>query len=320
MFQINNPLTDKTEKMATRDGYGQALMDIAEIDDKVVVLDADLTGSTKTAKFAGKYPNRFYNLGVAEQNLVGHAAGLAIAGLKPIVSSFAIFLTGRAWEIVRNSVAYPNLNVKLAATHAGITLGEDGASHQIIEDISIMRAIPNMKVIVPADYWQAYNAIFASIQDPGPVYIRLGRPNIPTIYTKNTPVKIGKGNILQEGKEVAFFAVGVMVFEAWKAAKMLEMEYGIIPYVVDMVCVKPIDKDLIINIAKKVNKIYTFEEHNVLGGFGSAVAEVVSEFAPTQVIRVGLQDEFGQSGTSDDLMDYYNLTANKITSFVKNSL
>ena len=184
MLYINNPLNDKIEKMATRDGYGQALVDLGGLDSKIVVLEADLSGSTKTSLFAGKYPDRFYNFGVAEQNLVGHAAGLALSGLKPIVSSFAIFLTGRAWEIVRNSVAYPNLNVTLAATHAGITLGEDGASHQIIEDIAIMRSIPNMKVLVPADYWQAYNSLIASQKTNGPVYIRLGRPNIPVLYKK----------------------------------------------------------------------------------------------------------------------------------------
>lgn len=310
---ITDVFSDKLEKKATRDGYGAGLADLGEKNPSIVVLEADLSGSTKTRKFADKFPDRFFNFGVAEQNLIGQAAGFALAGLIPVASSFAIFATGRAWEIVRNSVAYPKLNVKIAATHAGITLGEDGASHQIIEDIALMRVIPDMTVLVPSDYYQAYNAIAAAVSHQGPVYIRLGRPNIPVMYDAATPVKIGGCNILQKGTSpVVFFATGVMVFEAYKAAKILEKEKGIKPHVVDVYSVKPLPEKEILAIARECDFIYTFEEHNILAGFGSAIAETISAAIPRKITRIGLNDTFGQSGTSAALMNYYGLTAEKL--------
>lgn len=313
-FVINiDVFATNLEKKATRDGYGAGLADLGETNTSIVVLEADLSGSTKTRKFADKFPDRFFNFGVAEQNLIGQAAGFALAGLTPIASSFAIFATGRAWEIVRNSVAYPKLNVKIAATHAGITLGEDGASHQIIEDLALMRVIPDMTVLVPSDYYQAYNTIRAAVEHKGPVYIRLGRPNIPVIYDKKTPVTIGGCNILQEGNcKIAFLATGVMVFEAYKAAKILEKEKGIIPHVLDIYSVKPLPEKEILSAAQNCDQLFTFEEHNILAGFGSAVAELVSAKMPRKITRIGLNDVFGQSGTTSDLMNYYGLTAEKL--------
>lgn len=309
---INDPLSDKLEKKATRDAYGKALETIGEQHPNVVVLDADLSGSTKTKAFGAKYPDRFFNYGVAEQNLVGNAAGLSRTGLIPFASSFAMFLTGRAWEIVRNTVAYPNENVKLVATHAGITLGEDGASHQSLEDISIMRVIPNMTVIVPSDYNQTHQAINAAVKHQGPMYIRLGRPNIPMIYSMDDSFTIGKANTIQEGKDIAFVATGIMVYEAWKAARLLEKESGIRPYVIDMHTIKPLDTQTLKDIGSKVKMIYTFEEHNIIGGLGSAVSEFAAENLACKVVRIGIEDEFGQSGTPANLMTHYGLSAEKL--------
>ena len=309
---IKNPLIDNFDKKATREGYGDGLVEAGATYKKLVVLDADLSGSTKTSVFAKKFPDRFFNFGVAEQNLVGHAAGFALSGMLPVASSFAIFLTGRAWEIVRNSIAYPNLNVKLAASHAGITLGEDGASHQIIEDIGIMRVIPNIKVLVPADYWQAYHAIHEALKVDGPVYIRLGRSKLPMLYAQKDIPKIGKANIIQKGSNIAFFSVGVMVYEAWCLAKMFEKKYKIKPWVIDLFSIKPLDEKLILKVASQVESIYTLEEHNVLTGVGSAIAEFLSEHRPIKIKRIGINDEFGQSGTADDLMKHYGLKAEEI--------
>jgi len=309
---MTDPLSTPAEKKATRDAYGKALEDIGAKYDKVVVCDADLSGSTKTKAFSTKFPQRFFNFGVAEQNLVANAAGLARTGLIPFASTFAMFLTGRAWEVVRNTVAYPGENVKLVATHAGITLGEDGASHQALEDVAIMRAIPNMTVIVPSDYNQTYQAICAAVDHKGPMYIRLGRPNIPVIYAENTPYTIGKAILLQEGKKVAFIADGLMVYEAWKAARMVESETGIRPYVVDMHTVKPLDVDMLKKVGEQVDTIFTFEEHNIIGGLGSAVAEYASEHLGCRVIRIGVNDQFGQSGTPEALMVHYKLNAENL--------
>ena len=313
---ISSPLEKDIPKRATRDGYGDGLVQAAENNDKIVVLDADLSGSTRTNKFSKAFPKRFFNFGVAEQNLIGQAAGLALSGLTPVASSFAIFATGRAWEIVRNSVAYPKLNVKIAASHAGITLGEDGASHQIVEDIAIMRAIPSMSVIVPADYWQARKAIEAVTSTKGPMYIRLGRPALPMMYETSDQFEIGKGHVIQEGKEVAFIACGVMVYEAWKSAVELEKKRGIKPYVINMSTVKPLDEKLIDSIILDVDTIFTFEEHNILGGMGSAVAEYVGKTQPKKVIRIGIDDQFGQSGTVSDLMKEYCLDSDSLTNRV----
>ena len=311
---VKNPLANNLIQKATREGYGDGLAAAGEIYEKLVVLDADLAGSTKTSIFAKKRPDHFFNFGVAEQSLVGHAAGFALSGMIPVVSSFAMFLTGRAWEIIRNSIAYPNLNVKLAASHAGITLGEDGASHQIIEDIGIMRAIPNMKVLVPADYWQAYHAIQQALTVNGPVYIRLGRSKLPILYSQKYIPKIGKAKVIQKGEKLAFFSAGVMVHEAWCLAKIFEEKYRIKPWVIDLFSIKPLDEELILEITSQVESIYTFEEHNVLTGIGSAITELLSEKHPIRIKRSGIQDKFGQSGTADDLMKYYGLRAPELFS------
>ena len=311
---ITDPLSSPIEKKATRDAYGKALEDIGPKHNNVVVLDADLSGSTKTKAFSTKFPDRFFNFGVAEQNLVANAAGFARTGLIPFASTFAMFLTGRAWEIVRNTVAYPCENVKLVATHAGITLGEDGASHQSLEDVAIMRVIPNMTVIVPADYHQTYKAIHAALEHKGPMYIRLGRPNIPMIYGEEDHYSIGKANLLQEGKKVAFIANGIMVYEAWKAARLLEKDANIRPYVIDMHTVKPLDTSMILKVGEQVDTIFTFEEHNIIGGLGSAVSEFAAEHLDCRIIRIGVNDQFGQSGTPDNLMVHYKLNAENLVS------
>ncbi|MBS0618519.1 MAG: transketolase family protein, partial [Spirochaetes bacterium] len=243
---ITDILATNLEKKATRDGYGAALLDIGAEKAKMVVLDADLSGSTKTKKFSEKYPERFFNFGVAEQNLLGQAAGLALAGLIPVASSFAMFAAGRAWEIFRNSIGYPHLNVKVAATHAGITLGEDGASHQIIEDIALMRVIPGNTVLVPADYSQAAAAIKAAVNFVGPVYLRLGRPNVPSLYSATDAFAIGGAHVLQKGDGIVFIACGVMVYEAWKAAALLEKELGKKITVIDAYSVKPLAEQTIL--------------------------------------------------------------------------
>lgn len=306
---IADILASNLEKKATRDGYGAALLDIGAENPRVVVLDADLSGSTKTKKFSEKYPDRFFNYGVAEQNLIGQAAGFALSGLIPIASSFAMFAAGRAWEIFRNSVGYPHLNVKVAATHAGITLGEDGASHQIIEDIALMRVIPGNTVLVPADYFQAANAIKAAVKFEGPVYLRLGRPNVPSLYAADDKFIVGGSHVLQKGANIVFIAAGVMVYEAWKAAALLEKEAGIKPTVIDAYSVKPLDSETILRETQGAKLVVTFEEHNTMAGFGSAVAELLSEKNPVRVHRFGLRDEFGQSGDAPSLMKHYKLTA-----------
>lgn len=306
---VTDVLAPNLEKKATRDGYGAALVEIGATNPKVVVLDADLSGSTKTKKFSEKYPDRFFNYGVAEQNLVGQAAGFALSGLIPVASSFAMFAAGRAWEIFRNSVCYPHLNVKVAATHAGITLGEDGASHQIIEDLALTRVMPGLTVLVPSDYNQAAAAIKAAVAFEGPVYLRLGRPNVPTIYGADDAVRIGGSNVLQIGSKAVFIAAGVMVFEAWKAAALLEKETGTKVTVIDAYSVKPLDEQTILKATADAQLVVTFEEHNILAGLGGAVAELLAEKQPRRVHRIGLRDEFGQSGDSTTLMKHYKLTA-----------
>jgi transketolase len=317
---VTDPLSDKLEKKATRDGYGVALENIGAVNPKVVVLDADLSGSTKTKSFSTKFPDRFFNYGVAEQNLVGNAAGFARSGLIPFASTFAMFLTGRAWEVVRNTVAYPGENVKLVATHAGITLGEDGASHQSLEDIAIMRVIPGMTVIVPSDYNQTIKVIKAVVDYKGPVYVRLGRPNIPVMYSEDDTYEIGKANMIQEGSGIAFIATGIMVYEAWKAAKLLEKESGVKPYVIDMHTIKPLDRQILAGLEGKVKHIFTFEEHNIIGGLGSAVSEYISENCLASVSRIGINDQFGQSGTPSALVEYYKLNAENLVTRVRQIL
>ncbi len=300
------------KKIATREAYGEALAELAKINDKVVVLDADLSKSTKTASFKEVCKERFINVGIAEQNMVATAAGLAAAGMIPFASSFAIFASGRAFEIVRNSVAYPKLNVKIAATHAGLTVGEDGATHQAIEDISIMRSIPNMTVINPADGVEAKAAILKIAEYNGPAYIRLGRSKVPVIFDEDTyEFEIGKGIQLSEGNDVSIIATGIMVSEALKAKDILEKE-NIKARVINIHTIKPIDEDIIIKAAKETGAIVTAEEHSIIGGLGSAVAEVVSEKAPALMKRIGVNDTFGESGDGSELLAKYGLTAEDI--------
>ena len=306
-------------KIATREAYGKALVKLGKMNDDVVVLDADLSKSTKTNDFLKAYPNRFFNMGIAEQNLVGAACGLAAAGKVPFASTFAMFATGRAFEVIRNSVCYPKLNVKIAATHAGITVGEDGGSHQSVEDISLMRSIPNMTVVVPADGIEAEKMIFAAAEFDGPMYIRLGRSAVPTIFEEDYNFEIGKGVVLRNGNDVTIIACGIMVNEALIAADMLKEE-NINARVINMSTIKPIDTDLIIKAAKETKAIVTAEEHSVIGGLGSAVSEVVSESNPIIVKKVGMNDCFGESGTPSELLEKYGLTAKNIVEKVKEAL
>lgn len=302
--------------MATREAYGKALVELGAKNKDVVVLDADLSKSTKTADFQKVYPDRFFNMGISEQDMMVTAAGLATCGKIPFASTFAIFATGRAYEQVRNSIGYPHLNVKIAATHAGITVGEDGATHQSIEDISLMRGIPGMVVINPADAEETRQAIFAAAEHYGPVYIRLGRMAVPDIHDQNYKFELGKGEVIREGKDVAIIATGIMVAIAIEAADKLKEE-GIEATVVNIHTIKPIDKDLIVEVAKKTGKVITAEEHSIIGGLGSAVAEVLSEEYPVKIKRIGIRDEFGQSGSPKELLKHYGLTAEDIVKAAK---
>lgn len=304
---------------ATREAYGEALKKLAAENPNVVVLDADLSGSTKTSEFKKVAPDRFFNVGIAEQDLIGTAAGMAIAGKIPFASSFAMFAAGRAFEIIRNTVAYPKLNVKIAATHAGLTVGEDGASHQAIEDISLMRGIPNMTVINPADSIEAEQAVLKAAEIKGPVYIRLGRMNVEDVYDENYKFEIGKGVELRNGNDASIIATGLMVQEALKAAKILSEE-GIEARVINIHTIKPIDKDIIIKAAKETKTIITAEEHSIIGGLGSAVLETLSDVYPVPVKRVGVLDTFGESGKPTDLLEKYHLTAKDIVEACKEAI
>nr|WP_295606023.1 transketolase family protein [uncultured Terrisporobacter sp.] len=308
-----------SNKIATREAYGKALVKLGKINDDVVVLDADLSKSTKTNDFYKAYPDRFFNMGIAEQNLVGAACGFAAAGKIPFASTFAMFATGRAFEIIRNSACYPKLNVKICATHAGITVGEDGGSHQSVEDISLMRSIPNMTVLVPADGVEAEKMIFAAAEYNGPMYVRLGRSAVPTLFDENYNFEIGKGVVLREGNDATIIACGMMVNEALIAADMLKEE-NINVRVINMSTIKPIDTELIIKAAKETKAIVTAEEHSIIGGLGSAVSEVVSENHPVKVKKVGLNDCFGESGTPGELLEKYGLTAKNIVAKVKEAI
>lgn len=301
--------------IATREAYGKALKKLAE-DKNVVVLEADLGKATKSIEFKKYAAERYFNMGIAEGDMVGTAAGLATCGKVPFASTFAMFAAGRAFEQIRNSVAYPNLNVKIVATHAGITVGEDGGSHQAIEDISLMRSIPNMVVLNPADAVEAEKAIFAAKEYYGPVYIRLGRSATPDIHNEDYEFKIGKGEVLTKGDDVAIVATGLMVAKALEAAKILS-EQEIDATVVNISTIKPFDNDLIIDIAKRIGKIVTVEEHSIIGGLGSAVAEVLIEEYPVKIKRIGINDEFGRSGSAEVLLEKYNLTAEYIVETVK---
>ena len=300
-----------TNMIATRDAYGEALKELGGLNKDIVVLDADLSGSTKTVTFKKEFPERFFNVGIAEQNLIGTAAGLAATGKIPFASSFAMFATGRAFEIIRNSVCYPNLNVKIAATHAGLMVGEDGATHQALEDISIMRSLPNMVVLSPADGVEAKQCIYKAAEHNGPVYIRLGRSKVPVIFDENYKFEIGKGVELKKGKDVTIIATGVMVEKALIAAEKLSKE-NISTRVINMSTIKPIDKNIIIKAAKETKGIVTVEEHNIIGGLGSAVSEVVVENVPTYVEKIGTMDTFGESGNGNKLLEKYGLGVENI--------
>ena len=302
--------------IATRESYGNALIELGKENDKIVVLDADLSKSTKTAGFGKLFPERFVNVGIAEQNLMGIAAGLATVGKIPFASTFAVFATGRAFEIIRNSICYPNLNVNIAATHAGLTVGEDGGSHQSIEDIAIMRSLPNMSIIVPADDVETKQVIKAAVDIDGPVYIRLGRLGVPAIFDKDYTFVFGKGNLLKDGQDVTIIGTGLMTNRCLQAAELLEKE-GIHARVINISTIKPIDEEIIIKAAKETNRIITVEEHSVIGGLGSAVCDVVSTFHPVKVVKIGVNDKFGESGSPEELLIKHGLTVENICNVTK---
>ncbi|MBO4934663.1 MAG: transketolase family protein [Clostridia bacterium] len=302
---------------ATRESYGLTLAELGETNKDIVVLDADLSGSTKTAIFGKKFPDRFFNCGIAEGNMMSVAAGLAACGKTVFASSFAMFATGRAFEQIRNSICYPGLNVKVAASHAGVSVGEDGATHQCIEDISIMRSIPGMVVVSPADDAEACAAVRAAAEYNGPMYIRLGRLVYPDVYTPETcHFKLGKGDVLRDGSDVTIVATGLMLSESLIAADILEKE-GISAAVINISTIKPIDAELLVKYAQKTGCIVTAEEHNIIGGLGSAVCEALSEHWPVPVSRVGINDVFGLSGKAKEVLAYFGLTGEKIAERAK---
>lgn len=304
------------EKMATRQAYGKKLVELGAKNENLVVMDADLSKSTMTAEFGKTYPERFFNMGIAEQNMYGAAAGLALSGKVVCASTFAMFAAGRAFEIIRNSIGYTGANVKICATHAGITVGEDGASHQTFEDIALMRTIPGMTVINPSDGVSAGKLLEQAVAMDGPCYVRLGRAAVPVCYDEADEIVLGKGNCVREGKDVAIIATGIMVNEALMAAEEL-MKDGIDARVIDIHTIKPLDEEIIIKAATETGKIVTAEEHSVIGGLGSAVAEVVVKTAPTKMAFVGQHDTFGESGKPDQLKEKYGMTAADIVASVK---
>jgi len=307
-------------KVATREAYGKALVKLSNLNDRVVVLDADLSKSTKTADFKTAAPERFINMGIAEGNMMGVAAGLATCGKIPFASSFAMFAAGRAFEQIRNSICYPKLNVKVCATHAGLTVGEDGATHQSVEDIALMRAIPNMTIINPVDAVETEAAILAIAEYEGPCYVRLGRLAVETVNDENNyKFEIGKGITLSEGNDVTIVATGMMVQLALKAKEELSKE-GINAKIINIHTIKPIDCELLVKAAKETGAIVTAEEHSIVGGLGSAVSEVVTEEFPVPVVKVGIKDTFGESGKPDQLLEKYGLTVESIVNSAKRAI
>lgn len=307
------------DKIATREAYGDALVEFGA-NEKIVVLDADLAEATKTVKFKKAYPERFFDCGIAEGNMVGTAAGLATAGMIPFCSSFAMFTAGRAFEQIRNSVGYPHLNVKIGATHAGVTVGEDGASHQCCEDFATMRSIPGMTIISPADAVEARAAVKAAIEFEGPVYLRFGRMATPVLFDRDTyEMTIGKGIVMADGKDAVIFANGIMVAMALDARELLRAE-GIDAAVINIHTIKPLDEELVVSYAEKTGAVVTAEEHNIIGGLGSAVCECLSEQHPVPVKRVGINDSFCRSGKVGELLELYGLTPAKIAQKVKEAI
>lgn len=307
----------REEKIATRQSFGEALEKLGEENKNVVVIDADLAKSTKTSLFAKKFPDRFIDVGIAEQNMIGIAAGLSTFGKVPFVSTFAAFATGRVYDQIRCSVAYPKLNVKICGTHAGVTVGEDGATHQMLEDINLMRGLPNMTVISTSDDVQTKWAVEEISKIDGPVYLRLARIATPVIYEENQKFEIRKGVQIGNGTDATIFATGVTVSEALKAQELLK-ERGFDVRVVDIHTIKPIDRELIVKCAKETDKIITVEDHSIIGGLGTAVCEVLAEEYPTKVIRLGIPDCFGKSGKATDLMKYFRIDAQAICQLVVN--
>ena len=304
------------KKVATRDSYGAALVELGNQYDNLVVLDADLAGATKTGTFKKAFPNRHFDFGIAEANMVSAAAGMSTAGLVPFASSFAMFAAGRAFEQVRNSIGYPHLNVKIGATHGGISVGEDGASHQCCEDFALMRSIPGMTVICPADDIEAKAAVKAAYEMEGPVYLRFGRLAVPVFHAEDYKFQIGKGEILRDGTDVAIIANGLLVYEAIKAGEELA-EAGINAMVINMATIKPLDEELVLAAARKCGKVITCEEHSVIGGLGEAVCSLLSEKLPTPVKRIGVNDEFGHSGPAVKLLEQFGLCASNIVATAK---
>ena len=309
------------KKIATRDSYGNALVELGQEHEDLIVLDADLAAATKTGTFRKAFPERHWDIGIAEANMAGIAAGLSTCGKVPFISSFAMFAAGRAYEQVRNSIGYPKLNVKIGATHAGISVGEDGASHQCLEDLALMREIPGMVVINPSDDVEAKAAVKAAYEHVGPVYLRFGRLAVPVINDRpDYKFEIGKGGVLKEGKDVTIFATGLEVNETLEAEKLLAAD-GIDAEIINIHTIKPLDRELVVASAKKTGKVVTVEEHSVIGGLGSAVAEVLCEEAPTRMLRIGVNDTFGESGPALELLHKYELDAegiyNKVKAFVK---
>ncbi|MDD6310447.1 MAG: transketolase family protein [Firmicutes bacterium] len=307
------------DKIATRQAYGEALAELGKKYENLVVMDADLSGSTKTSMFKKEFPERFFNMGIAEQNLYGAATGLAMSGKVVCASTFAMFAAGRAFEIIRNSIGYTHANVKVCASHAGITVGEDGASHQTFEDIALMRTIPGMTVVNPSDATATKKLLEQIIQMDGPCYFRIGRAAVPVFYGEDDEIILGKGNVLKEGNDVTIIATGILVSDAVEAAKTLEAE-GINARVIDIHTIKPLDEELIIKAANETGAIVTAEEHSIIGGLGDAVAQVVVKNAPCKVAMVGQLDTFGESGKPDELKKKYHMTADDIVAAVKGVL
>ena len=307
------------KKMATREGYGKALVELGKLHEDVVVLDADLAGSTKTGMFAKAYPDRFFNCGIAEGNMMSVAAGLASTGLTPFASSFAMFASGRAYEQIRNSIGYPALNVKIGASHGGMSVGEDGASHQCCEDFALMRSIPGMVVICPADGVEAEAATKAAYAYKGPVYLRMGRLAVPVFHEEGFEFQIGKGEVMRDGSDIAIIANGLMVYEAIQAGEKLAQQ-GINARIINMSTIKPLDEELILKAAKECGKVITCEEHSVIGGLGEAVCSFLSETYPTPVKRIGVNDKFGFSGPAAEVLKAFGLCADHIVDVTKEFL
>ena len=316
----DSPLQGGTSQaVATRDAYGAALLELGKKRADVVVLDADLSGSTKTAQFAKAFPERFFNLGISEQDLIGTAGGFSLAGKLPFASTFAVFETGRAWEQIRQTICYSKLNVKLVATHAGITVGEDGASHQALMDIALMRVLPNMTVIVPADGRETEQVIYSIADYEGPVYVRLGRMKVPLVMPESYRFQLGKAHVFHLGKDATILATGIMVSVSLEARQILKSE-GLDVGVINISTIKPLDEEAVLRAAESSRLIVTVEEHSVIGGLGSAVSEVLSEKHPVTVRRMGVKDTFGRSGKPEELLEFYGLTPDNIVNTIKTSL